>query len=109
LWLSAVPLWRRMHWRSRVARVRRGEASVADATMLYQRMLQLLKRRGYQKPPWFTPAEFAASLPASELGLAVGEFTETYNALRFGAHAESAVRLSTLLEQLERAPAEGRS
>ena len=53
-----------MHIRRRVERVRRGQASVADATVLYQRMLHILKRRGYQKPLWFTPAEFAASLPA---------------------------------------------
>ena len=54
--------------RRRVERVRRGEASVADATVLYLRMLRILKRRGYQKPPWFTPAEFAASLPRTPLG-----------------------------------------
>jgi hypothetical protein len=106
MWFGAGPLWRRLHWRKRVARVRRGEANVADATLLYQRMLQLLKRRGYQKPPWFTPAEFARSLPATALGVAVAEFTARYNALRFGAHAESASRLSELIEQLERAPVE---
>jgi transglutaminase-like putative cysteine protease len=104
-WMAAGPLLRGMRWRTRVARVRRGQASVADATLLYDRMLQLLKRRGYQKPPWFTPSEFAASLPASELRQAVGEFTVTYNALRFGGQAESAVRLSVLLEEVERAPA----
>jgi hypothetical protein len=103
--MAAGPLLRGVRWRTRVARVRRGQASVADATLLYDRMLQLLKRRGYQKPPWFTPSEFAASLPASELRQAVGEFTVTYNALRFGGQAESAVRLSVLLEEVERAPA----
>jgi len=65
-------------------------------------MLHILKRRGYQKPPWFTPSEFAASLPATELGNAVGEFTVTYNALRFGGHAQAATRLSVLLDRLER-------
>ncbi len=105
LWMAGAPLLRRVHWRKRVARVRRGQASVADATLLYQRMLHLLKRRGYQKPPWFTPAEFAASLPATQLGRAVSEFTLTYNALRFGRHAETAAQLSFLLDQVERAPA----
>ena len=105
LWLAGAPLLRRVHWRKRVARVRRGEASVADATLLYGRMLHLLKRRGYQKPPWFTPAEFAASLPPTQLARAVEEFTLTYNALRFGRHAETAARLSVLLDQVERAPA----
>jgi hypothetical protein len=69
-------------------------------------MLQLLQRRGYQKPAWFTPAEFAASLPPSGLGTAVGEFTRTYNRWRFGGQADEAQRLSGLLEDLERRPSE---
>jgi protein-glutamine gamma-glutamyltransferase len=102
LWLGARRLLQSVNLRQRVERVRRGQASVADATLLYQRMLHLLKRRGYQKPPWFTPSEFAASLPATDLGRTVGEFTATYNALRFGGHAQSAARLSVLLDRVER-------
>jgi transglutaminase-like putative cysteine protease len=102
LGLAAGPLVRLLRMRRRVERVRRGQASVADATLLYQRMLHILKRRGYQKPPWFTPSEFAASLPRTELGNSVGEFTATYNALRFGGHAEAAPRLSVLLDRMER-------
>ncbi len=102
LGLAAGPLLRLLHIRRRVERVRRGQASVADATVLYQRMLHILKRRGYQKPPWFTPAEFAASLPPTQLSDSVGEFTATYNALRFGGHAEAASRLSILLDRVER-------
>jgi protein-glutamine gamma-glutamyltransferase len=102
LGFAAGPLVRLMHIRRRVERVRRGQASIADATVLYQRMLHILKRRGYQKPPWFTPAEFAASLPRTQLGSAVGEFTATYNALRFGGHAEAAPMLSILLDRMER-------
>ena len=68
LGFAAGPLVRLMRMRQRVERVRRGQASVADATLLYQRMLHILKRRGYQKPPWFTPAEFAASLPRTHTG-----------------------------------------
>jgi len=84
-----------------VWRLRRGQVSVADATLLYRRMLRLLKRRGYEKPAWFTPYEFACSLPPSEMGMLVLQFTSAYNALRFGAQAEAAVRLSTLLQELE--------
>ena len=65
-------------------------------------MLHILKRRGYQKPLWFTPAEFAASLPCTPLADSVSEFTNTYNALRFGRHPEAAPRLSTLLDRMER-------
>ena len=102
LGFAAGPLVRLMRVRRRVERVRRGQASMADATLLYQRMLHILKRRGYQKPPWFTPGEFARSLPRTPLGESVGEFTATYNALRFGGHAEAAPRLSILLDRMER-------
>jgi protein-glutamine gamma-glutamyltransferase len=101
VWVLVPPLMRLARLRSGVRRVRRGRAGANDATLLYQRMLQLLQRRGYQKPGWFTPAEFAASLPPSGLGIAVGEFTRTYNRWRFGGHAEEAQRLSRLLEDLE--------
>jgi transglutaminase-like putative cysteine protease len=101
-WLVLPPLIRRLRIRRRVSLVRRGRASVADATLLYQRMLQIVRRHGYHKPAWFTPAEFAGSLPANGLGTAVAEFTEAYNAVRFGGRTEVAPRLSILLDQLER-------
>ena len=77
-----------------------GQATAGDATLLYRRMLDLLKRRGYQKPPWFTPAEFVATLPR-DWRAPVDEFTSTYNAVRFGADLEAAPRLSRLLDQIE--------
>lgn len=95
-------LFRILRVRRRVRRVRRGQADSGDATLLYQRMLHIVRRRGYQKPPWFTPAEFAATLPRTGLGLAVTEFTATYNAWRFGGRTELAPRLSGLLDDLER-------
>lgn len=88
--------------RRRVSRVRKGRAVTGDATLLYQRMLAIVKHRGYQKPGWFTPAEFAASLPRDPLGQRVTEFTVTYNALRFGGRTEVAPRLSMLLDELEK-------
>ncbi|MDQ6707070.1 MAG: DUF3488 and transglutaminase-like domain-containing protein [Acidobacteriota bacterium] len=84
----------------RVRKIGRGEATAADATLLYARMLQLMKRRGYQKPPWFTPREFAANLPDSRAAATVAEFTNAYNALRFGGDAQAAKRLGNLLEEL---------
>jgi transglutaminase-like putative cysteine protease len=102
IWVLGPRLVRLLRIRSRVERVRRGQATVGDATLLYERMLDLLKRRGYQKPAWFTPAEFAESLPPGQLGTAVTEFTGQYNALRFGRRTEVAPRLSILLDELER-------
>lgn len=101
-WMLGPRLVRLMRIRNRVQRVRRGQATADDATLLYERMLHLLKRRGYQKPAWFTAREFAKSLPATELGRAVAEFTEKYHALRFGRRTEVAPRLSMLLDELER-------
>jgi hypothetical protein len=100
LWAMAPPLLRLFRIRQRVKRVRRGQASVADATLLYSRMLQIVKHHGYQKPAWFTPAEFAASLAGSPIAGPVREFTSAYNALRFGRRTEVAPRLSTLLDEL---------
>ena len=96
------PLVRWLRMRQRVERVRRGQASVADATLLYRRMLHVVEQRGYRKPAWFTPAEFAASRPPGGWGTAGTEFTVAYNAIRFGGHTEAAPRLSTLLDELDR-------
>ena len=101
---SAPKRWRVWRMRLGVWRLRRGQVSVADATLLYRRMLKLLKRRGYEKPAWFTPYEFACSLPPSEMGMLVLQFTSAYNALRFGGQANAAPRLSALLEELESRP-----
>jgi protein-glutamine gamma-glutamyltransferase len=102
IWLLIPPLIRLLRIRRRVQRVRRGQADMGDATLLYARMLRALKRRGYQKPAWYTPVEFAASLPPGGLGATVAEFTAAYNALRFGGRNEAAPQLSTLLDRLER-------
>ena len=99
---SAPGLWKAWRMRLGVRRLRRGQASVADATLLYRRMLNLLRRRGYQKPAWLTPHEFARSLPPSEMGVLVLRFTAAYNALRFGGQADAAPLLSALLEDLEK-------
>jgi hypothetical protein len=99
---SGPTLWRLWRLRLSLWRLRRGQASVADATLFYNRMLKLLKRRGYQKPASFTPYEFACSLPPSELSMLVVEFTSAYNALRFGGEGGAAPQLSVLLEELER-------
>ncbi len=102
IWLAGPPIIRLLRIRLRVERVRRGQGSPADATLLYGRMLHVVKRHGYHKPPWFTPAEFALSLPRGGLGNAVVEFTAAYNAVRFGGRTEVAPRLSILLGELER-------
>jgi transglutaminase-like putative cysteine protease len=107
--LFAVVLWRfgprslrALRLRLRIQRARRSPVTAADATLLYQRMLAIMEHRGYHKPPWFTPAEFAASLPAGPLAAAAAEFTAAYNALRFGRRTPDRPRMFILLEELGR-------
>jgi transglutaminase-like putative cysteine protease len=95
-------VWKRWRTRQGLRRLRRGQGSVADATLLYARMLELMRRRGYEKPAWYTPREFASTLPPSELRTLLAQFTVAYNALRFGGSAAAAPQLSALLDKLER-------
>ncbi len=91
-------------WRTsrRVREARRGGALASDATLLYERMLGILHRRGYQKPAWSTPAEFADCLPPSDTSVLVAEFTAAYHDLRFGGNSAAAPRMVELLAELER-------
>ncbi len=96
--------WRWWQTRQRVLKVQRGQAQASDATLLYERMLSVLTKRGIEKPLWLTPFEFARVLQEPELARLVGELTGAYNELRFGGRAEAAGRMVQLLEQLEAAP-----
>jgi len=96
--------WRWWQTRQRVLKVQRGEAQASDATLLYQRMLTVLTKRGIEKPLWLTPFEFARVLQEPELARLVEDLTSAYNELRFGGQAEAAGRIVQLLEQLEAVP-----
>lgn len=99
--LYGPTLLRKLRADLRVRRAQRGEAQSSDATLLYERMLRVLERRGLQKPPWLTPAEFARVLPASELALLVEDLTGAYNQFRFGGRRDAAPRMVRLLRQIE--------
>ena len=96
--------WRWWNARQRALKVQRGEAEASDATLLYQRMLKVLKRRGVEKPIWLTPCEFARVLEEPEVAVLVEDLTSAYNELRFGGRAEAAGRMVVLLERLEAVP-----
>jgi hypothetical protein len=102
LWFAAPIVQRRLRTRTRLKMVQRGEAVASDATLLYGQMLHLLRRRGYSKPVWFTPAEFARTLPSSPTADLVASLTAAYHALRYGGEREAAPRMAALLEQLGR-------
>jgi len=62
------------------------------ATIWYERVLRMLAKRGWQKSPAQTPAEFVAGLEDSVRG-PVARFAEHYERARFGDSAEDAARL----------------
>jgi transglutaminase-like putative cysteine protease len=103
LYFAGPGSWRRLRAEWRIRHLDRAPALASDATLLYQRMLRLLDRRGIQKPAWVTPAEFAARLDESELSELVVRITGAYHDLRFGDRPAAAPRMIALLDQLERA------
>jgi transglutaminase-like putative cysteine protease len=100
--VAGPELRRRLRMLVRVQKVRRGEAQASDATILYGRMLALLRRRGFERPAWLTPGEFADQLPPSATADMVRRLTAAYNELRFGGNLEAAPVITSLLDQLER-------
>jgi protein-glutamine gamma-glutamyltransferase len=94
-------LWLWLKARRHADRIRRGQVSPHDAAVLYSRMLAVLRRRGFEKPGWLTPMEFARVLPDTPMSATVDSLTSAYNELRFGGDAEAARRMIGLLESLE--------
>ena len=84
-----------------VRRAKRGVGESSDATLLYERMLAQLAKRGIRKPPHVTPREFAAGLTESPVSRAVEELTLLYNEFRFGRRPGVAPQMLQLLERLE--------
>jgi hypothetical protein len=111
LWIAAIAgalfLLRRFgprlrRWwqaRTRIRKMRAGHGTPNDASVVYEQMLESLARRGFQKPAWFTPLEFARNLPAGEKAR-VSDFTAAYNDVRFGGDAAGAARLTSMLESM---------
>ena len=98
----AVPMVRlHLAARRQVRRLARGEVSPHDATVLYKRALALLRKRGFEKPPWLTPAEVAAVLPASNESVVLDDLTSAYHELRYGGRPEAASRMLDLIARLE--------
>ena len=99
--LLAPRLWGRRTRRKQENRVRRGEAAPGDAALLYVRALAALRRKGFEKPRWMTPLEFARVLPDPELAAMLEDATHAYNELRFGAHPEAASRMLQVVTRIE--------
>ena len=97
--LAAPLVWRSARRKSQLRRIARGGGQPGDATLLYRDMLQLMERRGFEKPVWFTPREFAQHLPAAE-NEQVTRFTALYNAARFGGIVAGTEQLAALLQEM---------
>jgi len=95
--------WQRAKMEWRLKKLDRNPAQASDATVLYQRMLTLLARRGIEKPAWVTPTEFAAMIRPAELAALAARITGAYHELRFGGRPEAFPRLIALLQQLQHA------
>jgi hypothetical protein len=101
LWLLFGPAARKW-WKQRAhaRKFERGASDPSDATILYQQLLELLAKRGIQKPPWFTPLEFARVVRAPQMAPLVEEATAAYNELRYGGRNDAAPRMLRVLEQI---------
>ncbi len=97
-WSPVRELFGRRRYSQRLAR---GEATPHDATVLYRRLLAVLRKRGFDKPAWLTPAEFAGVLPRSADSLAVEDLTEAYQRLRYGGDRSVVARMVDLLARIE--------
>ncbi|HYP13083.1 MAG TPA: DUF3488 and transglutaminase-like domain-containing protein, partial [Bryobacteraceae bacterium] len=73
--LGGPRCWRFLLTHRQVRRLKKGNIAPSDAALLYARMLEILRRRGYEKPAWLTPAEFARILPPSDYSGAVSQIT----------------------------------
>jgi hypothetical protein len=101
-WMLMAPVVRRwLRNRAHAQRLARGTLRPSDATILYERFLGLLQKRGVRKPAWLTPVEFVGVLTAPDLAALAAEATSAYNDLRFGGRAEAASRLTLALHKIE--------
>jgi hypothetical protein len=73
------------------------------ATIWYERMTRVVARRGWQKLPVQTPAEFVICIEDARVRKRVAQFTEHYESARFGDSVEDAQRLPELYEEVSAA------
>jgi len=95
---NAGRLWRALR-RHRLAMHPEKFPSTA-ATIWYEKMLRLFARRGFDKSPVQTPAEFVVSIADSDVRAALTRFTEHYERARFSDSKADAARLPELFEEV---------
>jgi transglutaminase-like putative cysteine protease len=95
---SAREIWRM--WRNWRLRAHPERAPRAAATVWYERLNSYLARRGFERTPAQTPAEFVQKIPEAPLRVSVARFTKHYERARFGNEAEDARRLPELYQEV---------
>jgi protein-glutamine gamma-glutamyltransferase len=80
----------------------RAPLSPHEATLVYERLLHILRKKGVQRAVSQTPKELAHQIAVTPLGSPVREFTELYTLLRFGRLPVSVPRLRQLLDAIRR-------
>ncbi len=81
-------------------RIKQGQATANDASVLYLRLQGILARHAFARRPDETPLEFGARLPDTIAPKAL-EATSLYNRLRFGNDAGAGARMLALLSELD--------
>ena len=73
------------------------------ATVWYERMTQMLARKGWRKSAAHTPEEFLICIQDEAMRESVAKFTQHYESARFGGSAQDAQRLPELYEEVSNA------
>lgn len=91
-------LWRA--WRRRQVAGAPRRAPRTAATIWYERLLRLLRRRGFPRAPAQTPAELLQAIDDPALRQQVAAFAERYKRARFGDSADDAAILPEIFEEI---------
>jgi hypothetical protein len=70
------------------------------ATIWYERMTEIVARRGWRKLPTQTPDEFVSRIEDAMVRQRVAEFTRHYESARFDDSVEDVLRLPELYEEI---------
>ncbi len=73
------------------------------STIWYERMIQVVAKKGWRKTPSQTPSEFVRTIEDPAIRQSVEEFTRRYERARFGESSEDAGRLPEIYEEISAA------
>jgi transglutaminase-like putative cysteine protease len=110
----AIPCWllvksfRRIIWEFRIRNAIYWKSKTV-AVQFYRELLEWLRSKGWIKPPYLTPSEFAESIQSPLVRSEVTRFTLLYNQIRFSPDPVSGDQIRKACELLSRLKALGRT